>query len=214
MWKAVGEPEGKRPSKWSDGQGAKEFISFISDLENIPREDILKTTRGRAGKTWAHWQIGLAYAKTLDHRLHAEVNATFRAVKEAEDQRARSRQRRKEYASIIAKHGVTCGGKRNGFAECTNALYTALWGGPASVIREKRGFAASQNLREKMGSVALATVALGEAMAGERIEEMRLWGIDDCAAATHTAGTFAKKAVVEERVSRKVISAPDVDMTI
>jgi hypothetical protein len=65
-----------------------------------------------------------------------------------------------------------------------------------------------------MGSVALATVALGEAMAGERIEEMRLWGIDDCAAATHTAGTFAKKAVVEERVSRKVISAPDVDMTI
>jgi len=40
---------------------------------------LIWTKEGRSGGTWAHWQIGMAYAKYLSPALHAWFNSIVRA---------------------------------------------------------------------------------------------------------------------------------------
>jgi hypothetical protein len=79
MWRAAGGDEYKRPARWLDQDGPREFIQFISDNLNIALDDICCSERGRDGATWAHWQIGLAYAKYLSPEFHAWCNEVVRA---------------------------------------------------------------------------------------------------------------------------------------
>jgi len=77
MWKAAGEPENKRPANWARKEGA-EFIAFMADAENMPVGHIISAGRGRTGATFAHWQIGLAYAKYLSPEFHMWCNTVVR----------------------------------------------------------------------------------------------------------------------------------------
>ena len=78
MWVAAGCPEGKHdPRRWKDKAGL-EFIKFIAEKLNVPSGDIYKTTRGKFGGTWAHWQIALAYAKYLSPEFHAWANQAIK----------------------------------------------------------------------------------------------------------------------------------------
>ena len=54
-----------------------EFVEFIAKNLNLHAAHIYKTTRGKHGGTFAHWQIALAYAKYLSHELHMRVNETY-----------------------------------------------------------------------------------------------------------------------------------------
>jgi len=78
MWMAAGCPEGKRdPRRWKDEAGY-EFTEHIAKSLNVRLADIYKTTRGRFGGTWAHWQIALAYAKYLSPEFHAWANQAIK----------------------------------------------------------------------------------------------------------------------------------------
>lgn len=77
MWKAAGEPENRRPAEWARREGA-EFISFMADADNVAVGHIIQAERGRTGGTWAHWQIGLAYAKYLSPEFHMWCNTVVR----------------------------------------------------------------------------------------------------------------------------------------
>lgn len=77
MWKAAGEENSKRPSDWARKEGDA-FIEAVSISLNMPVEHIMKTQRGKGGSTFAHWQIGLAYAKYLDHNFHMWCNQVVR----------------------------------------------------------------------------------------------------------------------------------------
>lgn len=77
MWKAGGGDEAKRPANWSRKEGA-EFISFLSDADNMPMGHIIRAERGRNGSTFAHWQIALAYAKYLSPEFHMWCNTVVR----------------------------------------------------------------------------------------------------------------------------------------
>ncbi|ALJ98237.1 antirepressor KilA [Brucella phage BiPBO1] len=77
MWKAAGEPEGKRPANWQRKEGAP-FIEAVSLSLNVPVGHIIKTQRGKGGATLAHWQIALAYAKYLSPEFHMWCNQVVR----------------------------------------------------------------------------------------------------------------------------------------
>lgn len=78
MWRAAGSPAGRGPNDWLSLSSAKEFISYIEATFNAGIPGI-SATRGRGGGTFAHWQIGLAYAQYLNPAFHAWCNTVVRA---------------------------------------------------------------------------------------------------------------------------------------
>ncbi len=50
----------------------------MADAENMPVGHIISAGRGRTGSTFAHWQIGLAYAKYLSPEFHMWCNTVVR----------------------------------------------------------------------------------------------------------------------------------------
>ena len=83
MWRAAGGEDSKRPSDWLALPATVEFVSHISDMDNAEISGIIQTERGRNGGTWAHWQIGMAYAKYLSPEFHAWCNQVVRAIDDA-----------------------------------------------------------------------------------------------------------------------------------
>jgi hypothetical protein len=204
MWRAAGEPENKRPAHWLQQDASRQFIEYIGESLNVRQEHIIKTTRGKGGGTWAHWQIALAYAKTLDHRLHAEVNAVYRAHQEAKTQRQASVHKRNEYTDTLAAHGVV----GRGYADCTNAGYLGVYGRDATGLREKHGLAPGSNVRAQMSGIGQAAMFLTEALAVDRIGAVAAYGTNQCAGATLRSGQFVREAIIRERNDRKQKIAP------
>jgi hypothetical protein len=54
------------------------FIKSVRKKLNTPLEGVLKSTKGRYGGTYAHWQIALAYAKYLSPEFHIWCNEVVR----------------------------------------------------------------------------------------------------------------------------------------
>ena len=84
LWKAGGAGEMRRPSRWLEQDQAKDFVSNFRRLNNVAQNDIIHTTRGRFGGTFAHWQIALAYAKYLSPEFHILCNNIIRRFVEEE----------------------------------------------------------------------------------------------------------------------------------
>jgi hypothetical protein len=78
MWKAAGSPEHKNPAQWRRHPGTAEFIDHVGDIV-CQQHNIWRGEPGRTGGTWAHWQIGLAYAKHLSPEFHVWCNEVVRA---------------------------------------------------------------------------------------------------------------------------------------
>lgn len=79
MWKAQGSDPARQPSNWLGSADAKRFIETLDVLE--PGNSGVQTKRGGrgvGGVTWAHWQIGLAYAKYLSPEFHMWCNTVVR----------------------------------------------------------------------------------------------------------------------------------------
>ncbi len=68
LWKAAGSESNRDPRQWKRKMG-QQFIESVAEKLNVPISHIYKTTRGKNGGTYAHWQIALAYAKYLSHEL-------------------------------------------------------------------------------------------------------------------------------------------------
>ncbi|NSZ00533.1 KilA-N domain-containing protein [Agrobacterium tumefaciens] len=72
MWKAAGSDPIKAPAQWQRLSSAEDFIGHVSIIVGKSHNNLIETRR-RAG-TFAHWQIGMAYAKYLDHDFHMWCN--------------------------------------------------------------------------------------------------------------------------------------------
>jgi hypothetical protein len=81
MWKAAGSDDSKKPARWRALPGAQEFIEFIEEsVIGKSDNESFRTVRGGADQgTWAHWQLGMAYAKYLSPSFHAWCNSVVRA---------------------------------------------------------------------------------------------------------------------------------------
>ena len=80
MWRAAGGDQQKQPAKWRDLPQATDFIAYIAQTLGKSENRLTLTKAGKTGGTWAHWQIGLAYAKYLSPAFHAWCNSRAEAV--------------------------------------------------------------------------------------------------------------------------------------
>jgi hypothetical protein len=76
LWKSTDRGLSQNPNNWTRFEGS-EFIKAVAKKLNTSVARILETKHGRAGGTYAHKQIALAYAKYLSHDLHMYVNQVF-----------------------------------------------------------------------------------------------------------------------------------------
>ncbi|AHD09997.1 KilA-N domain-containing protein [Phaeobacter gallaeciensis] len=77
MWKAAGSTENKEPYNWARFEG-RAFIDAVAVSQNLSEAQVLTSKRGKNGGTFAHWQIGIAYAKYLSHDFHMWGNQAIR----------------------------------------------------------------------------------------------------------------------------------------
>lgn len=95
MWRAAKGTHAQRPTEWLRSKGAIAFIDFLAkNLENIDPDalvgldrqsvgaqvSLVSTKTGFGGSTWAHWQVGLAYAQELSPAFRAWFQGKAREV--------------------------------------------------------------------------------------------------------------------------------------
>ena len=79
---------------------------------------------------------------------------------------------RNEFTAVLAEHGVV----RDGYRNCTNAIYAPLFGGTTAVVREKKGLDKSDNIRDNLTPVELEAVKFSEMLTKEKIKSENLKG--------------------------------------
>lgn len=78
MWKSAGSPPKQRPADWKNDGSNIAFLDHVALISNAAVDGIWRGTKGNGGSTWAHWQIGLAYAKYLSPEFHMWCNTVVR----------------------------------------------------------------------------------------------------------------------------------------
>jgi len=219
IWRAAKGNQSNKPKEWLDTKESKAFIQALTENIYIRNKkanisDLLKTTKGRNGGYWAHWQIALAYAKYLNPELHIAVNnwamrflqeernpelGVNRALKNWEKQgkdekwrnvRLLGISKRNHFTETLQNHGCT----GYDYANCTDAIYKPVLGGSAKAIKQQR--AITTNVRDNLSSVELAAIMLAEVIADEKIEQENLQGGRQCESACSIAGYKVQKALV------------------
>lgn len=225
LWVIAGSPEDKRPYDWKDLKQTKEFMSSICNVLNTDKNGIIKTKRGKRGGTYGIRQVALEYAQYLDTDLAVLVNEVFfQRIEEEKNpdlivdraintykrknknerwiaQRIQGKISRSAFTSTLASHGV----EREGFRNCTNAIYSHLYGGGTNVIREKKNLPKTANIRDHMSIAELMAVGLAEALASEDIEKNDLRGNGKCELASGKASKIVANAVMEHNKQIKMI---------
>lgn len=82
MWRAAGADPARKPAHWLRSDTARDFIAFIAGNLKVAESQLCEVTQGApetGGGTWAHWQVGMAYAKYLSPEFHVWCNEVVRA---------------------------------------------------------------------------------------------------------------------------------------
>lgn len=214
MWRAVGSPANKEFRAWKRKDGA----SFIRDLAkslNVPQGHVFQSSRGRTGRTWAHWQVAVAYAKYLSNEFHRFVNEAFREwaqekadpdlkVKRAiegyrhrgwDDRKIRARiegiVQRNSFTAVLQEHGVV----ERGYAVCTDAINKEVLGGSAKEAKLSMGLGSKARVRDHLEPHQLAALQFAEAMASKRIEDSCSHGNGPCCNVCEQAGSVVRHAM-------------------
>ena len=174
-----------------------QFVEYLAEKLKVSATHIYKTTRGKGGGTFAHWQIALAYAKYLSHELHMRVNETYMRAQSGDvtlaaeiaekqkdpkktewlAQRLKSIHARNVLTDTLSRHGVKTGVE---IAQCTNTVYRNLFHKTAKEMRIARKLPEKANVRESMSRIELASTEFAELLASERIETRKASGFSDC----------------------------------
>ncbi len=207
LWNASEKPSGKRdPSHWKDESG-QNFIDSVAKNLNVRSVTIYKSTRGRYGASWGHWQIALAYAKYLSPELHMHVNEIYMRYQtgdialadevvdkmtpeqqELHAARTLGKVARNFLTKTLEKHEV----KGYGYVHCTNGTYKGLFGKTAKKLREERNLPAKKNVRDHMDIEELLSVGLSEVLAKKEIETDDINGNKPCADSCHRNASKVK----------------------
>ena len=74
MWKACKGTKNQKPAHWLQRIDIQKFMKSLEKKLKGTSHVPFKTIKGRNGGTYAHWQIGLAYAQYLDPFFHFWCN--------------------------------------------------------------------------------------------------------------------------------------------
>ncbi len=186
LWKASGQTKNQSPNDWLRLPGTKKFIDVLAKRITGLSRDLTKSS-GRSG-TYAHWQIGLAYAKYLSPELHMHVNEIYmryrsndvslaeeisdNASKENREwlaKRLLGKLKRNEFTDTLKEHGV----EGKGYPICTNDIYLGLWEKDALALKreQSKGGIVVTNPRDHFNTDELVTVMFAEVAAKKDIEK-------------------------------------------
>lgn len=223
LWKLAGSTPNRNPNDWKRTDEAKAFLLAAGRFLNTVSNRILESKKGRSGGTWGHEQVFIEYAQYLDARLAVLVNQAFierleeetspeLAVKRGNErasnvykkrghseswiaQRIISITTRKAFTFTLANSGV----KKEGFRNCTNAIYAPLYGGTSAVVRMKKGLSKNQSIRDNMSMIELSAIMLSESLAAEQIEVGNLRGNAQCELACNRASRAVAHSIIVSR---------------
>lgn len=196
IFKASGECDvNKEPAQWARYAGSQ-FIEFVAENLNVGKSHIYKTTRGKDGGTYAHWQLALAYAKYLSHDLHMQVNEAYMRFKMNDismadeiaskstpekqlwlEKRLQGKAARRQFTDTLKDHGVT----DTGYGRCTHAIQTPIMGGSKTQICKSRGLSKKTSLRDVMSVEELIATSMAELVASKTITQSGVRGNNPCA---------------------------------
>lgn len=217
LWKQAGSSTTKRPVDWLGNEQTKGFVLALCKFQKVTENHLLKIKRGKNGGTYAQKQIALEYAQYLDPQLGVLVNEVFfqrveeeknpdlildRAVKTYERRgmspewirkRLKTKAVRNEFTSCLAAHGV----EHEGFRNCTNAIYSPLYGGTTAVIREKKNLPDGANIRDNMSEFELQAIEFAEALSKNAIQKNGLKGNAQCELVCSKSARIVANAVLQ-----------------
>lgn len=222
LWEAAGFSKNRKPAKWRQSATTTPLITAtyerVVGLSDSSKIQISKVIRTKAGGTYAHPILALAYAKYLSPKLAVEVNEVFLRYKAADPtladdilergtaeanewagRRALSRRVRNSYTDTLRDHGVD----GRGYGACTNATYQGLFGLTAARLRQDKGLSKKANLRDAMSMKELAFTMAAEALSTERIEDENAHGSKECRQATLRSATAIRGAIETDRKDRQ-----------
>src|SRR5262249_43766718 len=113
--------------------------------------------------------------------------------------RAISRSQRVAFTDTLKAAYVT----GRGYMDCTEAVYLKLLGGKSYQLREARGLAPRENVRNHLTIAELSFVMAAEALAAERIEEELRLGNDECVEASGQSAKSIREAIEADRKTRQ-----------
>ena len=206
LWEMAGRPESQTPTKWRLLPGTDTLLAQIlaekGTNKNVGLSDVFKVTRGRNGKTLAHWKLALDYAGYLSpalksqfydwvkERIEEESNPELaykrgrqRAVKgwqkqghdqEWIQQRIEGLESRIQFTDTLKEHGIKA---PHEYAICTNEIYKPLLGGTAKEVKQQRGIT---KIRDGLSRVELMAVGLAEALASEKMDSHDARSFNEC----------------------------------
>lgn len=216
LWRYAGSPEEKRPNDWQLTQQGSDFISSVCKYLNTAKNHIIKSKRGKGGGTYGVRQIVLEYAKYLDTDLSVLVNEIFfQRIEEEKNpdliidrgietykrkgksdewitKRLKGKGKRNEFTSCLAMHGV----EKEGFRNCTNAIYRPLYGGTTAIIRLKKNLSKGESIRDNMSEMELLATEFAEALSKESIEKDNLSGNIECEMACVRSSRIVAEALL------------------
>lgn len=219
IWKGAGSPKSKDPRFWVRNESTIQLIETVGGILNVSESHIINFKKGKGGGSWGHKQIALAYAKYLDPKLHVMVNQVFferiaeeknpdlivnRAIKTYKkigkddkwiDKRLKGISKRNTFTSTLAAHGV----ERDGFKNCTNAIYNPLFGGSTDVVKQKLGIEKKDSIRDNCSDFQLECIEFAEALASNLIKEKNLKGNANCELASYHSSKIVANSVMQSR---------------
>lgn len=153
---------------------------------------------------WCDKQVAALIQKAQAAPLLAEQARTKRLIKlgrpaEAIAKRNEGVGSRRVFTDELQRRGVG----REGFGDCTRAIYTPLFGGSTDVIKKNYGLPEAANVRDHMSAVQLAAVGLTELLSAERIEKQRDYGTNAC---VETCNRVAKEVAGLLTANRRALS--------
>lgn len=220
LWKEAGSPSTKRPIAWKNQEATQQLIETLSVMLQSNSGLLWKTKRGGTSPgTYAHKSIALAYAKYLDAKLHVLVNEVFfQRVEEEKDpdlivdraiktyqkkgrsdewitKRLNGKGKRNEFTACLASHGV----EKDGFRNCTNAIYTPFYGGTTAVVREKKNLAKNESIRDNLSAFELDCINFAESLSKQTIEQGNIQGNGSCELACSRSAKIVANAVLQSK---------------
>lgn len=193
MWKAAGSHINQRPTIWLGNLNTQNFLKTLRKSFKGDPQSLLKSSAGRYGGTFGHYQIALAYAKYLSPEFHIWANEVIkerfeeeadpelgvnRAYERAEKvyrkmgkseewigDRFRGIESRKRLASAVMRYGLN----PHELAQCTNVMNRTLLGADAQTIKKMHKV---KNTRDAMSQLELRAFAFVEEALSEKFVKM------------------------------------------
>lgn len=228
LWAIAGSDHSRRPGEWKRSKAAKRLeralgrrIMEISHISEAPQ--LIHSTRGTKGLTFAHLVLAQVYAEYLDDALAVEVREVFLRYRAAdasladdilerasvEDNRhaaarALGRVTRFQFTDVLQGHGV----RQPWYAICTNAVYRTVLGKVAADLKAERGLKKADSLRDAMSTTELAAIALAESFSADRIAAKSSHGGPACNQETAAASRTVRAALDAEARARSAKLSP------